>query len=407
MNSFASVLIVDDSRVQRDHAAALCREVGIAKVQVASNGHEALALLAAPKPTPDLLILDLEMPTMDGSQLLEQLQLQRITVPIIVVSARDQALIEFVGDMAGVLGLEVIGELQKPLSMDALRHSLCRFSTPKTHARVSSALVPTAQELAAAIEAGELDVHYQPKVDIRTGIVRGVEALVRWHHPTLGFVPPAGFTRLAEQNGLIRPLTQRVMTIAMCQAAEWMSQGLPLSLAINLSPLLLERSDLTDEIFSIQEIFGVPPQRVTFEITESTLLNNSGIALGVLARLRLRGFGLAIDDYGTGFSSMQQLTRIPFTELKIDRSFVHNAHERVNLQVILRSALDMANKLGLTTVAEGVENLEDWRLLQEYGCALGQGFLIAKAMTAKDLIPWLEAHDARRGELIAVERVSA
>jgi EAL domain-containing protein (putative c-di-GMP-specific phosphodiesterase class I)/CheY-like chemotaxis protein len=402
-----SVLIVDDSNVQREHITLLCRKLGIPTVHTANNGSEALELLTGPTPAPGLLIVDLEMPTMDGAQLLEQLQRRDISIPIIVASSRDRALIEFVGDMGRVLGLDVIDALQKPLKLDTLRQSLRKLGATTRRPSTRIAPPPSAGALAGAIENGELLVHYQPKVDIRTGMVRGVEALARWCHPTLGFVAPGDFIPLAEQNNLIHPLTMRVMNDAMSQTADWMARGLHLSLAINLSPLLLERSDLMEEISSLQQCYGLSADQVVFEITESTLVNQAGFALGVLARLRLKGFGLSIDDYGTGFSSMQQLTRIPFTELKIDRSFVHNAHERANLQVILGSAVDMASKLGITTVAEGVEKLQDWRLLQEYGCALGQGFLVAKPMPGQELMPWLKAHRARRTELRAADAHSA
>jgi EAL domain-containing protein (putative c-di-GMP-specific phosphodiesterase class I) len=140
-------------------------------------------------------------------------------------------------------------------------------------------------------------------------------------------------------------------------------------------------------------------EQIVLEITETSLVDCMGAALGVLARLRLKGFGLSIDDYGTGFSSMQQLARIPFTELKIDRSFVHGAHQRSNLRVILQSALDMARQLDLVTVAEGIETMEDWHLLQECGCGIGQGYLIAKPMAASAFPLWLRQHQTRLTEL--------
>jgi EAL domain-containing protein (putative c-di-GMP-specific phosphodiesterase class I) len=163
--------------------------------------------------------------------------------------------------------------------------------------------------------------------------------------------------------------------------------------------LLLNRSELLDEIASLQQTHEVPAENIVLEVTETSLVRELGVALGLLTRLRLRGFGVSLDDYGTGFSSMQQLARIPFTELKIDRSFVHGAHARESLQVILRSALELANELGLSTVAEGIENMEDWRLLQEYGCSLGQGWLIAKSMSADEFVPWMKKHEAHKRAL--------
>jgi EAL domain-containing protein (putative c-di-GMP-specific phosphodiesterase class I) len=397
----ASALVIDDSAVQRNHAVQLCHEVGIASVYSAGNGREALGLLTGLARQPELLVVDLEMPTMDGYQLLEQLQKHGIRIPILVVSSREDALLDLVKDMAGLLGLSVIGALRKPLGLEALRRALSNSTDSAVPAPGRPALPLNVKALAAAIADGEIQVHYQPKADIQTGIVRGMEALARWTHPTLGRVPPADFIRLAEQSNLIHALTMRVMNDAMLQTASWMAYGLHPSIAINLSPLLLDRAELVDEVVSVQQCHGVPAGRVIFEITESSLVCSKAVALGALARLRLKGFGLSIDDYGTGFSSMQQLTRIPFTELKIDRSFVHMAHERRNLQVILRSALEMGAKLGITTVAEGVETIEDWRLLQRLGCSLGQGYLIAKPMSALELTPWLKDHKLRSADLRA------
>jgi EAL domain-containing protein (putative c-di-GMP-specific phosphodiesterase class I)/ActR/RegA family two-component response regulator len=394
-----SVLIVDDSRVQRSHGAALCRELGVTTVHEASNGHEALALLASLQPPPGLLIVDLEMPTMDGPELLFQLQQRGIDIPIIVVSSRERVLIDAVREMGSVLGLRVRRALQKPLQEQTLRDALHDLGSPVAERPNSPALSIEVEALSEGLERGEIFVHYQPKADFRTGMIRGVEALARWQHPTLGLVPPDQFIALAERHDLIHRLTLEVMNQALLQIAAWQARGLHLPLALNLSPLLLERSDLAQEISSLVQCHGLSPDQVVLEITESSLVSSLGLALSVLARLRLKGFGLSIDDYGTGFSSMQQLARVPFTELKIDRGFVRGAPERESLQVILRSAIEMANRLGLTTVAEGVETLQEWRMLQEFGCTLGQGWLIARPMPAADVVRWLKQHRAQLAAL--------
>jgi len=149
------------------------------------------------------------------------------------------------------------------------------------------------------------------------------------------------------------------------------------------------------ELSTLLEEHGLEARQIVLEITESSVVDCMGVALGVLARLRLKGFGLSIDDYGTGFSSMQQLARIPFSELKIDRAFVHGAHQRTNLRVILQSALDMSRQLGLVTVAEGIETLEDWQLVRDSGCGVGQGFLVAPAMPAEQLPEWIDRNEPR------------
>jgi EAL domain-containing protein (putative c-di-GMP-specific phosphodiesterase class I)/CheY-like chemotaxis protein len=403
--AIGSLLIVDDSMVQRAHAAALCRELGVPLIYEAASGREALELLGLLVLPPDLLIVDLEMPGMDGVQLIQQLAQRHLAIPLIVASGRELALIHSVEIMARNLGLPVLAGLQKPLVAPPLEVALQRFAQVARHAAEPLPAGPDAAEgisravLESAIACGEIRVHYQPKVDMRTGIVRGVEALARWHRHGVGFVRPDRFVALAEQEGLIYALTRSVMGQALSQAADWNARGLKLSMAINLSQRLLDRPSLVDEVAALVAQHGLRAEQLVLEITESTLADRMGTALGVLARLRLKGFGLSIDDYGTGFSSMQQLARIPFTELKIDRSFVHGAHQRNNLRVILQSALEMARQLGLVTVAEGVETLEDWRLLQQGGCSIGQGYLIAKPMPANEMLQWLKSHQARLAEL--------
>jgi EAL domain-containing protein (putative c-di-GMP-specific phosphodiesterase class I)/AmiR/NasT family two-component response regulator len=397
--SIDSVLIVDDSRVQRNIGAALCRELRIEQVHEAADGREALSLLDQLPAEPALFIVDLEMPNMDGPELLSALGGRGTRAPIVLASSRERALMNSVQDMGVALGLRIVGALQKPLTLASLGALL----QDKLHAEIEKrplehqAVDPAL--LRAALARDEITVHYHPQVELETGRVRGVEALARWQDGQQGWIAPDSFIPVAEQHGLIRELTLRVTDAAMRQTALWNRAGLDLSIAINLSPILLERGELVEEISELQQRHALRADQIVLEITESSLLRDLAIALGVLTRLRLRGFRLSLDDYGTGFSSMQQLARIPFTELKIDRSFVHGAHERDSLQVILRSALEMASQLGIETVAEGVESLKDWRLLRQYGCKLAQGWLLAKAMPGEQLQGWLASLQRRRSEL--------
>ena len=395
-----SVLLVDDSAAQRAYAVALCHELGIQEVREASNGLEALALLASLPTPPDLLIIDLEMPTMDGPELLTRLRERDVESPIIVASSRERSLLHSVQDMGNTMGLCLIGGLQKPLRLESLNSILRNWDSVADKRKAATHELPIDPEaLRTGIERGEIVVHYQPQIAVTTGDVHGVEALARWNHPTLGLIQPDHFIPMAEEHGLIHKLTLQVMNEALLQAATWNAHGLDLAVAINLSPTLLESPNLLQEISGLQQCYGLRAERVVLEITETSLLRDLSVALAVLTRLRLRGFGLSLDDYGTGFSSMQQLARIPFTELKIDRSFVHGVHERESVQVMLRSALEMAMRLGLNTVAEGVESLQDWWLLQQYGCMFGQGWLMSKAMPAGEVMNWIQSHEARKAQL--------
>ena len=398
--SIESILVVDDSSVQRQHTVGLVRQQGVELIYEASNGHDALQLLGLLVLPPSLIIIDLEMPGMDGIELIQQLQERQIAIPVIVASSREAALLDSVGTMIQALGMRLLGALSKPLGPERLGKALAAFNAaPEAVANGAVPVEMSVDDLARGIGNGELQPFYQPKVDIQTGRLTGVEALARWHHPALGLIMPDRFISLAEQCGQIHPLTLAIMEQAIAQGAQWNARGLPLKLAINLSPVSLLEQDFVKQICSLLDKYGMRPEQVVLEITESSVVANMGTALGGLARLRLKGFGLSIDDYGTGFSSMQQLARIPFTELKVDRSFVDGAHQRRNLRVILQSALDMAGRLELVTVAEGVETMEDWRLLQDYGCTTGQGYLIGKPMPAAELPQWLKTHQQRLPEL--------
>ena len=394
----SSVIVVDDSALQRRHAVKLCNELGVLQVHEAVNGRDALEVMARLESPPGLVITDLEMPEMDGIELISALQLRGVRSPVVLLSNRDEALIESVQS----LGPCVKRGLRKPLTHEMLQDVLREYlvapsSLIERPARIRSDITPSMLE--AAIRTRQIVPHFQPKVDMQTGILRGVEAPARWPEPTFGMVPPDEFIPLAESESLIHALTLSVLEQSFAQCALWQSRGMRLTIAVNLSPELLGRPGIVMEVCGLQEKYGLQPSQIVLEITEGSAIESSGAGHAALVRFRLKGFGLSIDDYGTGFSSMQQLSRISFTEMKIDRSFVNGAHRRKSLRVILESALDMARRLNLSTVAEGVETMEDWHLLQGFGCTSAQGWLIAKALPGSDLPVWNRTHGARLPEL--------
>lgn len=401
-----SILVVDDSAVQRQHAVTLCRALGISAVHEAADGLEALAAIEALDVMPGLLIVDLEMPRMDGIELIEELHRRGVHVPIALVSSREHPLIESVQ----ALGHSVVAGLRKPLTRENLVTALSAGSsflaTVPSRSRLLRLPITVAM-LRQAIAERAIVPHFQPKVDTQSCALQGVEALARWPHPTLGMVPPDEFIPIAESTGLIHALTLSIMEQAFAQCAAWNEQGLVLSVAINLSPRLLVHPEIVMQICELQRRYRLRAEQVILEVTESSVVDATGSAPGVLARLRLKGFGLSIDDYGTGFSSLQQLTRIPFTELKIDRAFVCGAHRRKSIRTILESAIDLAHRLQLATVAEGVDAVDDWRLLQSFGCTQGQGWLIAPAMTGPELQAWAATCQERLAPLQALAHPSS
>jgi diguanylate cyclase (GGDEF)-like protein len=253
-----------------------------------------------------------------------------------------------------------------------------------------------AAELRRAIEEEQLVLHFQPKADLRSGVVVGVEALVRWEHPDRGVVPPNDFIPVAERTSLIKPLSRYVLAAAIRQCGAWNADGHDLHVAVNLTiPDLLDL-ELPDYIVGLLEDAGVRPSQLELEITESTILADPFRVRQVLTRFNEMGVGLAIDDFGTGYSSLAYLRRLPVQTIKIDRSFVMQMCEDESDATIVRSTVDLARNLGLNVVAEGVESQEIWDELRAQGCSLAQGYFISRPLPAGDLAPALGAPTIRR-----------
>jgi len=229
----------------------------------------------------------------------------------------------------------------------------------------------------------------QPKVLVSDGRVCGAEALARWRHPELGVLPAGAFIPTLEQEGLVDELTWTMLRRSALWCARWHAQGIAVTVSVNVSLTSLGDVQLADHVLAIVREEALQPRQVVLEVTESAATTDTAHALENLGRLRMRGFGLSIDDYGTGHSSMQQLSRIAFTELKIDRSFVADSAVDESTRVILGSSLEMARQLGIDAVAEGVETPADWRLLRALGCEMAQGYLIGRPMEAERFADWV------------------
>jgi len=246
-------------------------------------------------------------------------------------------------------------------------------------------------ELRGAIEGDQLCLHYQPKVDLRTGQLDSVEALVRWQHPARGFLPPDQFIPLAEQTGLITPLTHWVLTTAVRQCRAWQNAGRPIRVAVNLSARLLHDERLVETITATLAVHGVQATWLEVEITESAVMADPGRALDTLERLHQMGVRLAIDDFGTGYSSLAYLKRLPVDEVKIDKSFVRDMPTNGDDATIARSIIDLGHNLGLLVVAEGVEDQATWDQLGAMGCDQVQGYYLSRPISAADLTAWVAA----------------
>ena len=244
-------------------------------------------------------------------------------------------------------------------------------------------------ELRPAIEADQLFLFYQPKVDLKAGTVVGAEALLRWRHPRRGLVPPGDFIPLAEQAGVIKPLTWWVLGEAVKQCGAWERDALGLEVAVNLSARSLHDPQLVERITGLLDAHEVPPRRLQLEVTESAVMTDPARAAEILGRLDALGVGVSIDDFGTGYSSLTSLRRLPVTEIKIDKSFVIGMGGNGGSdKAIVRSTSELGHNLGLRVVAEGVEDASALELLRSYGCDLAQGYYIARPMAADALVAW-------------------
>jgi diguanylate cyclase (GGDEF)-like protein len=244
-------------------------------------------------------------------------------------------------------------------------------------------------ELRHAISDNQLVLHYQPKLSLATGKPTHVEALVRWYHPTIGMIPPDNFIHIAEQTGQIDALTQWVFLTALQQYNQWLFMGININIAVNISAENLKSEDFFDFICGAMENAKVPSNKITLEVTESAVVDDTGVAMALLKKFKMKGMKISIDDYGTGYSSLAQLKQLPVHELKIDKSFVQRLHEDEDDQIIVRSTIELAHNMGLTVVAEGVEDEFSLNWLTQHQCELAQGYFISRPQAAEKITPWL------------------
>ncbi len=290
--------------------------------------------------------------------------------------------------MARAYGVKLLGAISKPITAKKIKEAI-QLHDGRAHDE-APAQVPelSSEEIRDGLKNGEFEPFFQPKIESRTQLAKGAEALARWRNPRHRIVRPQAFIEAMEQNGLIGELTEVIVKAAARNCKVWREAGLDLSVAINLSLKTLHDVTLADRLANLVSEQGLEPQHVIFEVTETAATADLGRTLENLSRLRMKGFGLSIDDYGTGHSSMQRLTSVPFTELKIDRSFVRHAATRSSSRAVLESSLEMAQKLGIVAVVEGVESRSEWDLVRSLGCPLAQGYFIARPMGADDFLSW-------------------
>lgn len=382
-------LVVEDDDFQRETLVDMLLSLGAKSVQQAGDGKQALEILQAQSSRAiDIVLSDLEMPEMDGMEYFRHMGNFFADISLIIMSALDSALITSVEKMARAYGIRLLGAIEKPITRSRLQMLIAQHEAagPKREAISSASASFTLEEIMDGLRKNQFEPFFQPKVDVVSGQVTGVEALARWIHPEHGVIQPYAFIEVLERNGKIDDLTFVMLKKAASACRQLHERGQMLSVAVNISLTSLTDTTLASRITQVIRDAAVDPRYIILEVTETTAMTDVAHALENLARLRMRGFGLSIDDYGTGYSSMQQISRIAFSELKIDQSFVKGFAENEPLRIMVHSSIDLAHKLRIKCIAEGVETEKEWNALKEIECDLAQGYFIAKPMNLTSLL---------------------
>jgi len=386
-------LVVEDDDFQRQTLADMLHSLGAKTVQQAGDGKQALATLQSEQSYPiDIVLCDLEMPEMDGMEYFRHLGSSHADISLVIISALDSALITSVEKMALAYGIRLLGAIEKPITRSRLQALIGQHESvsPKPTATSTTPSSFTFEEIMDGLRHDQFEPFFQPKLDLSTGRITGAEVLARWIHPDYGVIAPYAFIDQLEQSGKINDLTFIMLEKAAAACRQLLQRGQALSLSVNISLTSLTDTTLASRITQVIRNAGIDPRHIILEVTENAAMTDVAHVLENLARLRMYGFGLSIDDYGTGYSSMQQVTRIAFSELKIDKAFVKGFAENGPLRIIVQSSIDMAHKLRIKCVAEGVETEQDWDALKSMGCDVAQGYFIAKPMDLASLCDFCE-----------------
>ena len=384
-------LVAEADPVQRRALIETLDQVGATRVTDVPDGPMALRTLQASfTPKVDVAIVDLDLGGMDGLELLRAIAALKSTVRVIVVGAQPASVLFSVESLAQAHGVDLLGTIAKPVTSTKLKTLLDNYQPPQpTHAGPE---VPSFSfaEVGIGLQKRQFEPFFQPKIELETGQVKGLETFARWRHPEHGMLGPAAFIGALEENNRVDFLDWTMLEMSVERCRRYHDQGIPISISLNLAPETLAHPNFVRQVASTMQRHGVLPDYLTFEMTESSILSFDADFIERLVRLRMMGFGLAIDDYGTGRSNLQLLARIPFSELKIDRSFVDGASKKRPLGTVLKSCLGLAHSLDRMSVAVGVETRQDWDFLQGLGCTYAQGYHIANPMAADEFPGWLE-----------------
>ncbi|MGF6127169.1 EAL domain-containing protein (putative c-di-GMP-specific phosphodiesterase class I) [Pseudomonas frederiksbergensis] len=375
------VLIVEDHPFQHQYLLNLFNDIGGFSVDTAADGRAALECLNRQRY--DLILSDLMMPNMDGVQLIQKLGTLKHKPALALMSALSRRMLVSAGLAARSAGFCVIGLISKPVEPAAVHQLRTRLETldRRGPAIDPQPLALDRASLLAALHNGQVQAWFQPKKSLKDGRIAAAEALVRWNHPELGLLLPGRFLPALQHLDLEEELLMHIIRQTLHAQARWRRHHYEIPVSINLPTHLLDSHDLADRLHALVTTLGGEPRDIGFELMECSTTTHAGNYYAGACRLRFKGFSLAQDDFGKGYSSYFKLASTPFSELKVDRSLVHGCIENESLAWALQSIVCLGRKLGLTVVAEGVETPEELAFLRKIDCHQVQGFLISPAVS--------------------------
>jgi len=377
---------------ERRALAALLAQIGACRVSEVRDGPSVLEALAAGStftPPIDIAIVDLDLPGADSLDLLRHLGKTGCGARLIVSGSQSSDLLFSIETLAQAYGVELLGTLGHPITAVTLKPLLANYTPLARRVHAGQVQRFGFDDVERGLQQSQFEPFFQPKIELATGDVKGLEVFARWRHPEHGVLGPAAFMDALQEHGRINLLDWAMIEQAVARSRWLQDIGLPIPISLNTAPETLLDPAFVPKLVACLAQHDVAPDQITFEMPESATLNTDPDFIERLVRLRMLGIGLAIDDYGTGRSNLQLLARIPFTELKIDRSFVDGASKLRPLSTVLRSCLTLAHSLERQSVAVGVETRQDWDFLQSLGCTYAQGYHIANPMEATAFPPWL------------------
>ena len=365
-------VVVDDMPEIANFLCDLCRSVGFEAERIA----DARSVDPEDLEHASVVFLDLSMPGLDGVEFMRVLGGARLRTPIVLVSGHDQCTLQAAAEAGRECGLDIHGLLRKPFSIAQFEQLATSLGTRSAAAEPPAPVDP--EVITTALETNGIEPYFQPKIHLDRLEVVGFEALARLRLPDGVLLPPGRFIDVAAEAGLLGRLTDRMLILALDAWRDWSEKGMDWTVAVNIPASRLQDVRFPDQLEELYGLWGIDRSRLILEITETELLDHYGRAMDALARLAMKQVALSIDDFGTGFSSLAQLKRLPCVEMKIDRSFVADIETSEHSEVIVRKSIELGRELGLTVTAEGIENQRQIDLLRLMGCDHGQGFFISR-----------------------------